>query len=284
MTAPRSATVSARASHSTSSIASLRSWSNRSEFHRPSRPGAPRLICPSPPARPTTVDALAVGSRPTPTKVACSPLKRTSGIVGAARPASIVGDVAADAPARRSCRLHHQLLGTPRRSSSPVSAIRLAQVKVPARLTRCGLELFARMASPDHVGEMPRAAIWSGSSETRMANVAVRRGCRPHAYTPSIGAEARLHHPRQIVGDLVRRGRRGEPQVHRRELVVGGLQLDDRGLGLRRELVADLRRLGPDLGERGIGVEVELQVRLVRRPLGRWTTRRSMPSAEALNT
>ena len=51
-----------------------------------------------------------------------------------------------------------------------------------------------------------------------------------------------------------------EAEVHRGELGVGGLELDDRRLGLGRQVVAHLRHLGLDLGERGVGVVVELQV------------------------
>src|SRR5262249_39713884 len=64
-----------------------------------------------------------------------------------------------------------------------------------------------------------------------------------------------------VVRDLVliKVGGR-EPQVHGGKLRVGGLQLDHRGFGFRRQIVTDLRYLGLDLGQRGVGVIVELQV------------------------
>ena len=75
------------------------------------------------------------------------------------------------------------------------------------------------------------------------------------------GAQLRLHDARQVVGDLVLIEVGGrEAEVHRRELGVGGLELDDRRLGLGRQVVANLRDLRLDLGERGVGVVVELQV------------------------
>jgi hypothetical protein len=77
------------------------------------------------------------------------------------------------------------------------------------------------------------------------------------------GGEARLHHAVQVVGDLVLIELVGvEAQIHRRELVVAGLDVDRRGLGLGRQLVADLVDLGADLRERGVGVVVEAQVNL----------------------
>ena len=79
--------------------------------------------------------------------------------------------------------------------------------------------------------------------------------------TPLIGGELRLHHARQVVGDLVLvELLGGEAEVHGRELVVRRLQRDDRRLGLGRQVVAHLRHLGLDLGEGGVGVVVELQV------------------------
>ena len=75
------------------------------------------------------------------------------------------------------------------------------------------------------------------------------------------GAQLRLHDAHQVVGDLVliEIGRR-EAEVHRRELRVRRLQFDDRRLGLRRQIVADLRHLRLNLRQRGVGVVVELQV------------------------
>ena len=106
---------------------------------------------------------------------------------------------------------------------------------------------------------MPSAAIWSGFSHTRMANVRSPRmsGALHAADRGQLG----LHHAGQVVGDLVLVELvRREAEVHRRELVVGRLQLDDGRLRFRRKLVAHLRDLGLDLRERGVGVVVELQV------------------------
>ncbi len=74
-------------------------------------------------------------------------------------------------------------------------------------------------------------------------------------------AQLRLDDACEIVRDLIRIeiGRR-EPDVDGRELRVGRLHLDDWRLGLRRQVVADLRDLRLHLRERGVGVVVELQV------------------------
>ena len=74
-------------------------------------------------------------------------------------------------------------------------------------------------------------------------------------------AQLRLDDAREVVGDLVliEIGRR-EAEIHRRELVVRGLQLDDRRFRLGRQIVAHLRDLRLDLGQRRIGVVVQLQV------------------------
>ena len=75
------------------------------------------------------------------------------------------------------------------------------------------------------------------------------------------GRELRLDDPRQVVGDLVLVEMvGGEADVHRGELVVGRLHLDDRSLGLGGEVVADLRHLRLDLGQGRVRVVVELQV------------------------
>ncbi len=75
------------------------------------------------------------------------------------------------------------------------------------------------------------------------------------------GGELRLDHAGQVVGDLVLvQLVGGEAEVHRGELVVRGLELDDRRLGLRGQVVADLRHLRLKLGEGGARVVVELQV------------------------
>ena len=106
---------------------------------------------------------------------------------------------------------------------------------------------------------MPRAAIFSGLSQMRMAKV--RSPEDVGALDAADGGELRLDDARQVVGDLVLvELARGEPEVHGRELVVRGLQLDDGRLRLRRQVVAHLRHLGLDLGEGGVGVVVELQV------------------------
>ncbi len=75
------------------------------------------------------------------------------------------------------------------------------------------------------------------------------------------GAQLRLHHAGEVVGDLalvevVRR----EAEVGGGELAVGRLQVDDRRLRLGRKLVAHLRDLRLDLRERGVGVVVQFQV------------------------
>ena len=60
--------------------------------------------------------------------------------------------------------------------------------------------------------------------------------------------ELGLDDARQVVGDLVLVEVLGrEAEVHRGELVVRRLELDDRRLGLRRQVVADLGDLGLDL-------------------------------------
>ena len=74
-------------------------------------------------------------------------------------------------------------------------------------------------------------------------------------------AQLRLHDARQVVGDLVRiEIVRREPEIDRRELVVGRLEVDDRRLRLGRQIVAHLRDLGLDLRQRGVGVVVQLQM------------------------
>ena len=81
------------------------------------------------------------------------------------------------------------------------------------------------------------------------------------ALNPSDGAQFRLHGASQIVGNLVliEIGRR-KTEVQRRELGVGIFDLDDRGLGLRRQLVAHLRHLRLDLRQGVVGVVVQPQV------------------------
>ena len=75
------------------------------------------------------------------------------------------------------------------------------------------------------------------------------------------GGELRLHHACQVIGDLVLiELAGGEAEIHRRELRVRGLKVDDRRLRLGRQVVAHLRDLRLDLGERGIGVVVQLQM------------------------
>ena len=106
---------------------------------------------------------------------------------------------------------------------------------------------------------MPSAAIRSGFSQMRIAKV---RSPRMSARcTPLIALSLRLHDARQVVGDLVLIEIGGrEAEIHRRELRVGGFELDDRRLGLRRQVVAHLRDLRLDLRQRGVGVVVQLQV------------------------
>ena len=75
------------------------------------------------------------------------------------------------------------------------------------------------------------------------------------------GAELRLHDARQVVGNLIRiEVCRREAQVDRGELLVCGFQLDLRRLGLRGQIVADLRHLCLNLGQGGVGVVVEPQM------------------------
>ena len=104
---------------------------------------------------------------------------------------------------------------------------------------------------------MPCAAIWSGLSQMRIANV---RSPRMSARcTPLIALSLRLHDADQIVGDLVLiEVGRGEAEIQRRELRVGVLDLDDRRLGFGRKVVADLRDLRLNLRQRVVGVVVEL--------------------------
>jgi hypothetical protein len=85
-----------------------------------------------------------------------------------------------------------------------------------------------------------------------------RRGCRPlHA---GDGREAGLDHAHQVVGDLVLVERlRREAQVGRRELGVGGLDVDRGHLRLGGQVAADLVDLGADLGEGLDRVVVELE-------------------------
>ncbi len=73
--------------------------------------------------------------------------------------------------------------------------------------------------------------------------------------------ELGLDDARQVIGDLVLvEVLGGEPDVDRRELRVRGLQVDDRRLGLRREVVTDLRDFRLDLRQGGVGVVVQFQV------------------------
>ena len=75
------------------------------------------------------------------------------------------------------------------------------------------------------------------------------------------GAQLGLHDARQVVGDLVLiEIVRGEAEVHRGELAVRRLQLDDRRFRLGRQIVAHLGDFRLDLGQRGVGVVVQLQV------------------------
>ena len=70
-----------------------------------------------------------------------------------------------------------------------------------------------------------------------------------------------LHDAREVIGDLVGLQHvRVKAQVHRRDLVVGGLDVERRLLGLGRQVVAHLGDLGLDLGQGGVGVVVELEV------------------------
>ena len=74
-------------------------------------------------------------------------------------------------------------------------------------------------------------------------------------------AQLGLNDPRQIVRDLVLieiLGRKS--QVHRREAIVRGLQLDDRRLGFRWQVVPHLGHLRLDLRQCRVGVVVQLQV------------------------
>ena len=75
-------------------------------------------------------------------------------------------------------------------------------------------------------------------------------------------AQLRLHDADEVVRDLVLIEVFGrEAEVGRRELAVGRLQVDDRRLGLGGQLIANLGDLRLDLRQRGVGVEVELEVR-----------------------
>ncbi len=75
------------------------------------------------------------------------------------------------------------------------------------------------------------------------------------------GGEPRLHGTRQVVGDLILvQLLRRKPEVHRRGLVVRRLEIDDRRLRFRRQVVPNLRHLRLDLRERGVLVVVQLQM------------------------
>ena len=77
---------------------------------------------------------------------------------------------------------------------------------------------------------------------------------------PFDGREPRLNDADQVVGDLVLlEDVGGEAQIGRGELAVGRFDVDDRHLGLRRQIAADLVDLGADLGQGLGGVVVELQ-------------------------
>ena len=106
-------------------------------------------------------------------------------------------------------------------------------------------------------------------------------GLEPHPHREGAGAhdlgalhaghrgQARLHHPHQVVGDLVvLQVLAGEGQVHGRDLVAL-LQLDHRVLGLGRQLAAQLVHLGRDLGQRLVGVVVQADVGLDDADAGR---------------
>jgi hypothetical protein len=81
------------------------------------------------------------------------------------------------------------------------------------------------------------------------------------ALHPADRAQLRLHDPRQVVGDLrLVQIRRREAQIHRSELVVGGFELNHGRFGLGRQVISDLRDLGLNLGERRVGVVIQLQV------------------------
>ena len=76
------------------------------------------------------------------------------------------------------------------------------------------------------------------------------------------GGKARLDDAHQVVGDLVLLEHVGpEAEIGRGELAVGRLDVDDRHLGVRRQIAADLVDLGADFRERLDGVVVELQAR-----------------------
>ena len=61
-------------------------------------------------------------------------------------------------------------------------------------------------------------------------------------------AQLGLHHTRQVIGDLVLiEIAGGEPDIHRRELIVCSLKIDDGSFRLRRQVVAYLCHLGLDL-------------------------------------
>ena len=74
-------------------------------------------------------------------------------------------------------------------------------------------------------------------------------------------AQLRLHDAGQVVGNLrlIEIGRR-EPEIDRGELRVGRLELNRRRLRFRRQIVPHLRDLGLDLGQRVVGVVVQLEV------------------------
>ncbi len=88
-------------------------------------------------------------------------------------------------------------------------------------------------------------------------------GARPEDVRPLHdfqGSQPRLDRADQVVGDLVLlQELRGEAQVGRGELAVGGLDVEDWDLRLRRKIAADLVDLRSDLRERFGGVVIEPQ-------------------------
>ena len=111
-------------------------------------------------------------------------------------------------------------------------------------------ELFADLIRADverrePVGFQPDAHRKSASAQNVRALHAFERG------------QARLHDAHEIIRDLVRlQNVRRETQIAPGELRIGGLDVDDRHFGFRRQIVADLIYLRIDFRKRLVRVVI----------------------------
>ena len=126
----------------------------------------------------------------------------------------------------------------------PTAARKLLSRKRAADLVRADVE----RGQP--VGLQPDAHGESASAENVRPLHAFERG------------QARLHDAHEIIRDFVRlQNVRGEAQIGRGELGIGGLDGDDRHLRFRRQIVADRVDLRADFGKRLVRVVIQLQLR-----------------------